>query len=198
MEQRASVLKRPLWTTRELLTAMVIAVVFGIAVVSSTYLYAAVLGLGIFARSAATGLFFLPAAFAAYVLRKPGAVLLVCVVSGLVAIPFTPYGLLVLGIGGLTGVIGELATWIVTRYRYFGLPRLAATGALAGLIEFGSVLASSLRSTPLTPELAALATALSVGAFVAATLAGYALANAVQRTGVLANTALGRERMEVQ
>lgn len=191
-------IKRPLWSTRELLIAMVIAVVFGIVVVSSTYLYAAVLGLGIFARSAATGLFFLPAAFAAYVLRKPGAVLLVCVVSGLVAIPFTPYGLLVLGIGALTGIIGEIATLIVTRYRSFGLPRLLATGALAGLIEFGSVLASSLRTTPLTVPTVILATSLSVGAFVLASLAAYALANAVQRTGVLANTALGREMMEAQ
>ncbi|MCS7088673.1 MAG: ECF transporter S component [Thermoflexales bacterium] len=191
-------LKRPLWTTRELLIAMVIAVVFGVVMVSSTYLYAAVLGLGIFARSAATGLFFLPAAFAAYVLRKPGAVFLVSVVSGLVAIPFTPYGLLVLGIGALTGAIGELATWIVTRYRHFSLHRLLATGALAGLIEFSSVLASSLRTTPLTPALALVAILLSVSAFVIMTFAAYAIANAVQRTGVLANTALGREMMEAQ
>lgn len=36
MEQ-AQPIKRPLWSTRELLIAMVIAVVFGIVVVSSTY-----------------------------------------------------------------------------------------------------------------------------------------------------------------
>lgn len=181
------------WNTRDLLTAAVLAMAFAVLVVPFTYLYAAVLSLGILARSALTGLFFMPAAFAAYTLRKPGAVIFVSFVSGLVAIPFTPYGLLVLGIGALTGAIGEGACWLVNRYRHFSLPRVALMGLVAGLVEFLLVL-FSLRISEIEPLVLVAAISLSALGFVIVALFARFLADAVARTGALANTALGREK----
>lgn len=181
------------WNTRDLLTAAVLAMAFAVLVVPFTYLYAAVLSLGILARSALTGLFFMPAAFAAYTLRKPGAVIFVSFVSGLVAIPFTPYGLLVLGIGALTGAIGEGACWLVNRYRHFSLPRVALMGLVAGLVEFLLVL-FSLRISEIEPLVLAAAISLSALGFVIVALLARFLADAVARTGALASTALGREK----
>ena len=183
------------WNTRELLTAVVIALAFAVLLVPFTFAYAAILSLGIFARSAMTGLFFLPAAFAAYVLRKPGAVLLVSAVSGLAATPFTGYGPLLLLIGLLTGAIGELAAWVVTRYRKFDWPHIIAMGAMSGTVEFLLVL-FSLRISEVNLPAIALATGLSTAAFVVAAIVARSLAEAVKRTGALANTALGRDTIQ--
>ncbi len=184
---------RARWSTRELLTAAVLAMAFAVLLVPFTYLYAAVLSLGVLARSALTGLFFMPAAFAAYTLRKPGAILFVSLVSGLVAIPFTPYGLLVLGIGALTGAIGEAACWLVNRYRHFSLLRVALMGLVAGLVEFLLVL-FSLRVSQIEPLVLVAAVGLSALGFVIVAVVARFLADAVARTGALASTALGRER----
>ncbi|MCS7060409.1 MAG: ECF transporter S component [Anaerolineae bacterium] len=184
---------RPRWSTRELLTAAVLAMAFAALLVPFTYLYAAVLSLGILARSALTGLFFMPAAFAAYTLRKPGAVIFVSLVSGLAAIPFTPYGLLVLGIGALTGAIGEAACWLVTRYRHFSLWRVVLMSFATGLVEFLLVL-FSLRVSQIEPPMLVAAIVLSVIGFVVVGIVARFLADAVARTGALNNTALGRER----
>ncbi len=186
---------RSRWRTRELLTAVVIALAFAVLLVPFTFAYAAILSLGIFARSAMTGLFFLPSAFAAYVLRKAGAVLLVSALSGLAATPFTGYGPLVLLIGLLTGAIGELSTWLVTRYRKFDWPHFLAMGALSGTVEFVLVL-FSLRISEVNFAAVALATGLSTAAFVVMSIVGRSLAEAVKRTGVLANTALGQETIQ--
>ncbi len=180
------------WSTRELLTAVVIALAFAVLLVPFTFAYAAILSLGIFARSAMTGLFFLPAAFAAYVLRKPRAVLLVSALSGLAATPFTGYGPLLLLIGLLTGAIGELAVWVVTRYRKFDWLHFVAMSALSGAVEFVLVL-FSLRISEVNLPVVALVTGISTAAFVVVAIVGRSLAEAVKRTGALTNTALGRE-----
>lgn len=179
------------WSTRDLLITAVIGLAFGVLLIPVTYAYAAFLGLGIWVRSLMGGIYFLPAGFAAYVMRKPGATLLVSLVSALVAMPFTPYGFIVLLIGVLTGLIGELVVWLLTRYKTFSLQRLVIAGFAAGLIEFVVIL-GSLRSTQL--DWAVMGIALVVSAFVFAACAGLAkfLADSVAKTGVLANTPLGR------
>jgi len=173
----------------------VIGLAFGVLLIPVTYAYAALLSLGILARSLLGGVYYLPAAFAAYVVRKPGSILLVSLVSALVAMPFTAYGFIVLLIGALTGLIGELVTWFFTRYRNFTLGRLALTGAVGGLLEFLLIL-GSLRSTQF--DLGILGGALLVSALTFGLCAVLAkvLADAVARTGVLANTALGRTNIE--
>jgi len=183
------------WSTRDLMVTIVIGLAFGVLLIPVTYAYAALLSLGILARSLLGGVYYLPAAFAAYVVRKPGSILLVSLVSALVAMPFTAYGFIVLLIGALTGLIGELVTWFFTRYRNFTLGRLALTGAVGGLLEFLLIL-GSLRSTQF--DLGILGGALLVSALTFGLCAVLAkvLADAVARTGVLANTALGRTNIE--
>ncbi|HLE73533.1 MAG TPA: ECF transporter S component [Anaerolineales bacterium] len=183
------------WSTRDLMVTIVIGLAFGVLLIPVTYAYAALLSLGILARSLLGGVYYLPAAFAAYVIRKPGSILLVSLVSALVAMPFTAYGFIVLLIGALTGLIGELVTWFFTRYRNFALGRLALAGAVGGLLEFLLIL-GSLRSTSF--ELGILSAALLVSALTFGLCAALAkvLADAVARTGVLANTALGRTNIE--
>ena len=179
------------WSTRDLLTAFAIALVFGVLLVPVTYLYAAALSLGVIARSLVGGVYFLPAAFGGYVLRKPGAVLLVSVASGLAAMFFTPYGFVVLIVGLLTGALGELVFWLFTRYRDFGQVRWVLAGALAGLAEYLLIL-FSLRAAQLEWWVGALAALLSALTFAVSTVLARWLADAVVKTGVLANTKLGQ------
>jgi ABC-type thiamin/hydroxymethylpyrimidine transport system permease subunit len=187
--------KQSKWSTRDLMVTIVIGLAFGVLLVPVTYAYAALLTLGILARSLLGGVYYLPAAFSAYVIRKPGSILLVSLVSALVAMPFTAYGFIVLMIGLLTGLIGELVVWFFTRYRNFSLGRLVLAGVVGGLLEFLLILAS-LRSTQF--ELGILGAALLVSGLTFGLGAAVArwLADAVARTGVLANTALGKTNIE--
>ena len=183
------------WSTRDLMVTIVIGLAFGVLLIPVTYAYAALLSLGVLARSLLSGVYFLPAAFAAYVIRKPGSILLVCLVSALAAMPFTAYGFIMLMVGLLTGVIGELVTWLFTRYRNFGLGRFALAGAVGGLLEFLLILAS-LRTTQFELGILVLALLVSALTFALSAVLAKLLADAVARTGVLANTALGRTNIE--
>jgi len=109
--------------------------------------------------------------------------------------PFTAYGFIMLMVGLLTGVIGELVTWLFTRYRNFGLGRFALAGAVGGLLEFLLILAS-LRTTQFELGILVLALLVSALTFGLSAVLAKLLADAVARTGVLANTALGRTNIE--
>jgi energy-coupling factor transport system substrate-specific component len=184
-------IKKNTWSTRDLLITAVIGLAFGVLLIPVTFAYAAFLGLGVWVRSVMGGIYYLPAGFSAYVMRKPGAILLVSAVSALVAMPFTPYGLIVLIIGLLTGVIGELVTWLFTRYRNFSMGRLVAAGFAAGLVEFLLIL-GSLRGSDLDWGVMGVALVVSAAVFAACAALAKVLADSVAKTGVLSNTALGR------
>ncbi|MCS6847079.1 MAG: ECF transporter S component [Anaerolineae bacterium] len=184
------------WTTRDLLVTAMIGVAFAVLLIPFTYAYAAAQAGGVLGRAVAGGLFFLPAAFAAYVMRKPGAVVLVGLISGLIAIPFTPFGLVVLGISVLTAVLAEPVVWVITRYRNYSWARIAALGFAVGLIEF-LLIAIGIRSTRLELPVLVVAVALSAIGFLIAAIVGRLLADAVARTGVLAGTPLGQTLGEI-
>jgi energy-coupling factor transport system substrate-specific component len=179
------------WSTRDLLITFAIALAFAVVLVPITYLYVATLPLGLLARAAVGGFYFLPAAFVAYVMRKPGAVLLVSIASGLAAMFFTPYGFVVLMVSLITGLLGEVAVWLITRYRHFSRGRLLFAGALAGLLEYGLILVA-LRASDFVWWVGVLAAALSALTFAVCALLARLLADAVVKTGVLANTQLGQ------
>jgi len=184
------------WSTRDLMISVVIGLAFGVLLIPVTYAYAVFLSAGILSRALLSGIYYLPAAFAAYVVRKPGSILLVSLVSALAAMPFTPYGLIIILVGALTGVIGELVTWLFTRYRNFSVGRFVLAGVLGGFIEFGLIL-GSLRSTE-ELEMGILVAAFVLSALTFGLAAGLAkyLADSVARTGALANTALGRSSID--
>lgn len=184
------------WQTRDLVITAVVGVAFAVLLVPFTYVYAAAQAGGVLGRAAAGGLFFLPAAFVAYVMRKPGAIVLVGLISGLLAVPFTPFGLIVLAISVLTAALAEPAAWLITRYRHFTWGKMALLGFIVGLIEFVLV-AIGIRTTRLEWPVLLTAVLISALGFMLAALAGKGLADAVARTGALANTPLGQANAAV-
>jgi energy-coupling factor transport system substrate-specific component len=184
------------WNTRDLMVSVMIGLAFGVLFIPVTFAYAALLSFGIIARALLSGVYYLPAAFAAYVIRKPGSILLVSMVSALAAMPFTPYGLIIILVGAITGVMGELVTWLFTRYRKFPIGRFVLAGVIAGLIEFGLILGSLRSTTELELGILLVAFVLSAITFGLAALLAKKLADSVARTGVLANTALGRSNKD--
>ncbi|MCW5877916.1 MAG: ECF transporter S component [Anaerolineales bacterium] len=189
---------RTKWNTRDLMVTLVIGLALGVLLIPVTYAYVAFLGVGgLFTRSLIGGIYFLPAVFAAYVVRKPGASFLASAIGGLTSMPFTPYGFIVLAVSILIGLVGELFIWLNTRYKDFALPRLLAAGAATGLAVFLLILGSVLRSAEFEwNALVLVALVLSGVTFAVCGLLAKALADAVARTGVLGNTALGKANVE--
>lgn len=189
---------RTKWNTRDLMVTLVIGLALGVLLIPVTYAYVAFLGVGgLFTRSLIGGIYFLPAVFAAYVVRKPGASFLASAIGGLTSMPFTPYGFIVLAVSILIGLVGELFIWLNTRYKDFALPRLLTAGAATGLAVFLLILGSVLRSAEFEwNALVLVALVLSGVTFAVCGLLAKALADAVARTGVLGNTALGKANVE--
>lgn len=180
------------WSTRDLLVTIVIGLAFGVLLIPVTWAYAGLLSLGgIFARTIMGGLYFLPAAFAAYVMRKPGATLLASILSALPPMLFSPYSLIVLMIGTLIGVVGELFAWLLTRYRTFTRARLLWLGVASGVSVYLLILGSVLHTTQFETSVLLLALLVSAVVFSACSVLAKYLADSVAKTGVLANTALG-------
>jgi energy-coupling factor transport system substrate-specific component len=182
------------WTTRDLLVTLVIGLALGVLLIPVTYAYIAFLGVGgLLTRSVIGGIYFLPAAFASYVMRKPGASILASAIGGLTTMPFTPYGFIVLGVSLLIGVVGELVLWLVTRYKNYGSGKLVTAGVVCGLAVFALILGSVLRSADFQwDSLVLVALVLSGITFGVAAWVAKLLADNVAKTGVLSNTALGR------
>lgn len=179
------------WSTRDLLVTIVIGLAFGVLLIPVTWAYAGLLSAGgIFTRAILGGLYFLPAAFAAYVMRKPGATILASILSALPSM-LGPYSLIVLMIGGLIGLVGELFTWLLTRYRNFTTARMLWLGMASGVTVYLLILGSMLRTTAFEPSILLIAAVVSAAVFAACSLVARYLANSVVKTGVLANTALG-------
>jgi len=178
------------WSTRDLLITIVIGLAFGVLMIPVTNLYALLRGSGPLMQTAVGSLYFVPVAFAVYVMRRPGAMLLVSLVGGLVVLA-TPYGIYALMISAVTGIVGELVYWLVTRYRNMQLGLFLLAGGISGFVEFWAIL-RALGSSQFGWEVLAAALAISVVTFGACAWIAKLLADAVARTGVLANTALGR------
>jgi len=179
------------WSTRDLLVTIVIGLAFGVLLIPVTWAYAGLLSAGgIFTRAILGGLYFLPAAFAAYVMRKPGATILASVLSALPSM-LGPYSLIVLMIGALIGLVGELFVWLLTRYKNFTTARMLWLGMASGITVYLLILGSMLRTTAFEPSILLIAAVVSAVVFAACSLVARYLANSVVKTGVLANTALG-------
>lgn len=179
------------WSTRDLLVTIVIGLAFGVLLIPVTWAYAGLLSAGgIFTRAILGGLYFLPAAFAAYVMRKPGATVLASILSALPSM-LGPYSLIVLMIGALIGLVGELFVWLLTRYKNFTTARMLWLGLASGVTVYLLILGSMLRTTAFEPSILLIAAVVSAAVFAACSLVARYLANSVVKTGVLANTALG-------
>ncbi len=84
--------------------------------------------------SLVVGISFWPIIMVAYLIRKPGVAVLAGVVTSLVQVPFTPFGIAILMTGLLIGLPVEV-TLLARRYRNFKLWYMMIAGAVTGLIN---------------------------------------------------------------
>ena len=122
------------WSTRDLLVLVVIALVFGL-ITAPLFTLSPIIDatLGPVLKRLTSGIFLVPSLLAAYTLRRPGAALLCAVLVGLVQVPFTPLGLILVFGQAVFGILYELP-FLIARYRRYGLTMMLVSGAVLGLI----------------------------------------------------------------
>jgi len=174
-----------------------IGAALGVALVPVTYLGLALMAaLGPFLYVLAASFSRVPSVMAMYVVRRPGAAVLGALVAGLVQVPFTPTGWVILVAFAFSGVGCELP-FLLTRYRRFGHPMLMAAGAVSALLGLAlQYVPFGYANLALSVQLALILTAATGGAVITGGLAKL-LADALARTGVLSGYAVGQQRQEV-
>lgn len=191
-ERRRSGLKA--WSTRDLLVVAAIGVALGIAQIPLIYASLSILAaVGPLYNAVVGGLFIIPGLMVLYITRRPGAALINSVFVGLVLTPFTPFGWISL-IGALIVGVACEVPFLVTRYRYFGLPMLIIAGAGAGILNVlaGYVFYGYFNLT-LGVQLA-LIFGTAVNGAILGGLPAKLLSDALAKTGVLSGYAIDRER----
>lgn len=119
------------WTTRDIMVTAIISIALGVLYIPITYLIAWLTPF-IFIVAIVIGIYFWPIIMVAYLIRKPGAALFSALVSFIVLVPFTPYGITVLMMAVVIGLPIEAAL-VVGRYK-FRLWSLMLAGAVTGII----------------------------------------------------------------
>lgn len=186
------------WRTVDLITTVMIGVVFGVVFIGwgslTSLATPAFLALAPLAGLLG-GFWWLPAVVAAMVIRRPGAALL----AELVAASVEPllggqWGLSTLASGAIQGLGVELG-FLLFAYRRFTVVPAALGGALAGLLE--TPYEWAVYYVEWVPGWAALygVTMAASGAIIAG-IGGSALTRALARTGVLAPFPMGRVEAE--
>ena len=180
------------WSTRDLLVTAVISFAFAVALLGVAYLFILFIRpLGLLAQTLGQGIWFIPAIFMGYILRRPGAVLLSQLMIRIILVPISPYGWMELVGAFVVGVPIELVFW-ATRYRNYSLPVLMLSGIAAGTVRttatwvpYGlSELASGFQITVV---------GLTIVSGALAGLLAKLLADAIAKTGVLSSYAVGQE-----
>lgn len=177
-----------------MLVTVVLALALGVVNITLYQAYAVLVFVNPILSALCLGLLYLPFMFVLHVVRRPGAGLLSGLIVGLAAIPFSPAGVLAIVANVLNGLFAELP-YTVTRYRRFGGAMPIVDGVVATVIamllyyvpplNFANV---ALQVQVLT-WICALVSGVVCGVFV------QLLGAALVRTGILANTALGREQI---
>lgn len=185
------------WSTREILVTAAICLAFAVVLIPYTYLAIALTAAtGPVTYGLTGGLWLTPSVIILYVIRRPGSAILAQILTSLMLVPVTPFGLGYL-LNVLTfGVPCEVAFALVTRYRHFGLPRVMVAAAFSWVLQFilGLFLLGYI-NLGLGAILLLFVTGL-LGYALVGGLLGKALADAVAKTGVLSGLALTRETEE--
>ena len=173
----------------------VISIVFAVVLLGVTYLYMMIIvPLGPIAMFAVNGIWFIPPIFISYILRRPGAALISLMIMGIVTVPFSIHGWMELPFVLTRGLPIEFI-FLITRYRNYRLPVLMISGFAAGIIPllmFWMPLGINL--LPVSIQMIIVAVGLVNGAI--SGLISKLFADAVAKTGVLSNYAVGQEHQQ--
>jgi energy-coupling factor transport system substrate-specific component len=182
------------WTTRDLLITATISIVFAIFFMFATYLYMMfILPLGPLAISAVQGMWFIPPIFIAYIIRRPGAVLLIQSIISIIRIPFSPTGWLMLVIMNLllVGIPCELV-FLVNRYRNYNISILMIAGIVAGLFcTIAMWIIADVNLLSINIQILIIIVSITTGAI--SGCASKILADTIAKTGVLSGYAVGQK-----
>lgn len=191
------------WTTWESVLAAVLAGVVGVLfwawglTVWKAFEFAqvAIPGYGYAIQDLFYGFWFLAAVLVPYIVRKPGAAVAAEVVAAIISsLLGAEWGLTVLVSGLIQGGLAEVV-FAARGYRHYGLVTLILAGAAAALGSW-VVDYAFWYSTLAIPVLLLMLAARILSAALFSGVLGKWLGDALARTGVLDNTALGRELME--
>jgi energy-coupling factor transport system permease protein len=180
---------RARFATSYLLTCAVIGVAGGILLAPANWVSTVVFAALPFASMAIAGLWLLPAVVALRLLQRPGAGLLVGLISGVVIIPFSGYGATSVVTNLWWALFAEIG-FAVVLYRFWTVWQHVAGAVVIGLLQPLLTWQAYGLSTFAVPLQIAFF-ALCLASTVAGTLAGIAIGDGLRRAGV-ARTAARR------
>ncbi len=171
------------WRTRDIVVAAVIGVAFGVVFVAAGGIWTALAPIGPI-QNLLYAVWLLPAIVAPLIIRKPGAALFAEVVAaGLSAFLGSTWGVDTIMSGVMQGAAAELV-FLITRYRSYSFPVLAAAGLAASAAAFVHDLYFWYAGYA-TDVLVITAVSMTISGLVLLPLAAIAIVRALRPTGVL-------------
>ena len=183
------------WSTRDLLITAVISIAFAVVLLGVAYLFILFIRpLGLLAQTLGQGIWFIPAIFMGYILRRPGAVIVSQLMIRIMLVPVSPYGWMEL-VGALVVGVPIEIVFGATRYRNYRLPVLMLSGIAAGAVRT-AVAWVPYGLSELAPEFQMVVVGLTIVSGSMAGLVAKLLADSIAKTGVLSGYAVGQEHQE--
>jgi energy-coupling factor transport system substrate-specific component len=186
------------WTTRDAVLVAVLAVVFAFLYIQWTPIWIAAAGLGSqIGQEAVFGFWLIAGVLASYITRRPGAALIGEFLAAMAEVLFGAAAGTPLLISGIMEGLGAEIVFGARRWRDYSLKTVMLAGAVAMLVALPWNW-YRLGYFELNPGflVVLLIVRLLSGAIMSGLLAKV-IGDALARTGVLSNFAIGRERQEV-
>ena len=120
------------WSTHDIMVTAILSIVLGLLNIPLTYLGSYLIAFPI-VFPIMMGIGFFPLILVAYLIRKPGSVLLSSFIIMAVGVPFTPYGVVMLGQVLMYGLPLEIV-FLLGRYRHFESWFMAIAGIVVNVI----------------------------------------------------------------
>lgn len=120
------------WSTHDIMVTAILSIVLGLLNIPLTYLSSYLAAFPVVAPIV-MGIGFFPPILVAYLIRKPGSVLLSSFIIMAVGVPFTPYGIVMLGQVLAYGLPLEIV-FLLGRYKHFETWFMAVAGIVVNVV----------------------------------------------------------------
>ncbi len=182
MNENVSIFNRK-WSTHDIMITAVLSIALGLLNIPLTYATAYLMAFPTFFPFI-MGIGFFPPILVAYLIRKPGVVLLSSLIIMVLGVPFTPYGVMMLGQVLMYGLPLEIV-FLIGRYKHFESWFMAIAGivvsVVGGILYFVSY---GILNMDITIQLLAVVETVIGGAVFAGLLSKW-IGDAVLKTGVI-------------